>query len=76
MVLEKTERPSLYLGKVSGLIKTDILTSKVLTEGLKRIVKLEGTDEKKEPFEKTKIITKGVVVALSSEAKQKIIKAS
>ena len=76
MVLEKTERPSLYLGKVSGLIKTDILTSKVLTEGLKRIVKLEGTDEKKEPFEKTKIITKGVVVALSSEAKQKIIKPS
>ena len=76
MVLEKTERPSLYLGKVSGLIKTDILTSKVLTEGLKRIVKLEGTDEKKEPFEKTKIITKGVVVALSSEAKQKIIKGS
>ena len=76
MVLEKTERPSLYLGKVSGLIKTDILTSKVLTEGLKRIVKLEGTDEKKEPFEKTKIITKGVVVALSSEAKQKIVKSS
>ena len=76
MVLEKTERPSLYLGKVSGLIKTDILTSKVLTEGLKRIVKLEGTDKKKEPFEKTKIITKGVVVALSSEAKQKIIKSS
>ena len=76
MVLEKVERLSLYLGKVSGLIKTDILTSKVLTEGLKRIVKLEGTDEKKEPFEKTKIITKGVVVALSSEAKQKIIKSS
>ena len=58
MVLEKVERPSLYLGKVSGLIKTDMLTSKVLAEGLKRIVKLEGTDEKKEPFEKTKIITK------------------
>ena len=76
MVLEKVERPSLYLGKVSGLIKTDMLTSKVLTEGLKRINKLEGTDEKKEPFEKTKIITKGVVVALSSEAKQKIIKSS
>ena len=76
MVLEKMERLSLSLGKVSGLIKTDILTSKVLTEGLKRIVKLEGMDEKKEPFEKTKIITKGVVVALSSEAKQKIIKAS
>ncbi len=76
MVLEKVERLSLYLGKVSGLIKIDMLTSKVLTEGLKRIVKLEGTDEKKEPFEKTKIITKGVVVALSSEAKQKIIKSS
>ena len=76
MVLEKVERPSLYLGKVSGLIKTDMLTSKVLTEGLKRIVKLEGADKKKEPFEKTKIITKGVVVALSSEAKQKIIKSS
>ena len=51
-----------------------MLTSKVLTEGLKRIVKLEGTDEKKEPFEKTKKITKGVVVALSTEAKQKVIK--
>ena len=76
MVLEKMKKPSLYLGKVSGLIKTDILTSKVLTEGLKRIVKLEGADEKKEPFEKTKIITKGVVVALSSEAKHKIIKSS
>ena len=76
MVLEKMVRPSLYLEKVSGLIKTDMLTSKVLTEGLKRIVKLEGTDEKKEPFEKTKKITKGVVVALSSEAKQKIIKSS
>ena len=76
MVLEKMESPSLYLGKASGLIKTDMLTSKVLTEGLKRIVKLEGMDEKKEPFEKTKIITKGVVVALSSEAKQKIIKSS
>ena len=76
MVLEKMERLSLYLGKVSGLIKADMLTSKVLTEGLKRIVKLEGTDEKKEPFEKTKVITKGVVVALSSEAKQKIIKSS
>ena len=76
MVLEKMKKPSLYLGKVSGLIKTDSLTSKVLTEGLKRIVRLEGADEKKEPFEKTKIITKGVVVALSSEAKQKIIKSS
>ena len=76
MVLEKMEKPYLYLGKVSGLIKTDMLTSKVLTEGLKRIVKLEGVDEKKEPFEKTKVITKGVVVALSSEAKQKIIKSS
>ena len=30
--------------------------------------------EKKEPYEKTKTITKGVVVALSSEAKQKVIK--
>ena len=76
MVLEKMAKPYLYLGKVSGLIKTDMLTSKVLTEGLKRIVKLEGVDEKKEPFEKTKVITKGVVVALSSEAKQKIIKSS
>ncbi len=76
MVLEKMERPSQYLGKVSGLIKTDMLTSRVLTEGLKRIVKLEGVDEKKEPFEKTKVITKGVVVSLSSEAKQKIIKSS
>ncbi|MEC7194821.1 MAG: hypothetical protein VXW39_03835 [Pseudomonadota bacterium] len=56
------------------MIKTDILTSKVLSEGLKKIVKLEGVDEKKEPFEKTKKITKGVTVALSSEAKQKIIK--
>ena len=68
------EKPSLYLGKVNGLIKTDILTSKILAEGLKKIVKLDGVDEKKEPFEKTKKITKGVVVALSSEAKQKIIK--
>ena len=63
-----------YLGKVSGLIKTNILTSKVLAEGLKKIVKLEGVDEKKEPYEKTKTITKGVVVALSSEAKHKVIK--
>ena len=76
MVLEKMEKPSPYLGEVSGLIKTGILTSKVLTEGLKKIVKLEGVDEKKEPFEKTKKITKGVVVALSSEAKQRIIKSS
>ena len=76
MVLRKMEKWCLYLEEVSGLIKTDMLTSKVLTEGLKRIVKLEGTDEKKEPFEKTKIITKGVVVALSSEARQKIIKSS
>ena len=76
MVLEKMEKPSRCLGKVSGLIKTGMLTSKVLTEGLKKIVKLEGVDEKKEPFEKTKKITKGVVVALSSEAKQKIIKSS
>ena len=74
MVLEKMERSSLYLGKVSGLIKTNIVTSKVLAEGLKKIVKLEGVDEKKEPYEKTKTITKGVVVALSSEAKQKVIK--
>ena len=59
---------------MSGLIKTNILTSKVLAEGLKKIVKLEGVDEKKEPHEKTKKITKGVVVALSSEAKQKVIK--
>tara|TARA_B100001093_G_scaffold139642_1_gene132205 strand:+ start:125 stop:301 length:177 start_codon:yes stop_codon:yes gene_type:complete len=58
------------------LIKTGMLTSKVLTEGLKKIVKLEGVDEKKEPFEKTKKTTKGVVVALSSEAKQRIIKSS
>ena len=64
----------LYLEKVSGLIKTDMLTSKVLGEGLKKIVKLEGVDEKKEPYEKTKTITKGVVVALSSEIKQKVIK--
>ena len=76
MVLEKMEKPSPYLGEVSGLIKTGMLTSKVLTEGLKKIVKLEGVDEKKEAFEKTKKITKGVVVALSSEAKQKIIKSS
>ena len=59
---------------MSGLIKTNILTSKVLAEGLKKTVKLEGVDEKKEPYEKTKKITKGVVVSLSSEAKQKVIK--
>ena len=74
MVLEKMGIKSLYLERVNGLIKTDILTSKVLSEGLKKIVKLEGVDEKKEPFEKTKKITRGVTVALSSEAKQKIIK--
>ena len=74
MVLGKMEKWCLYLEKVSGLIKTDILTSKVLGEGLKKIVKLEGVDEKKEPYEKTKKITKGVVVSLSSEAKQKLIK--
>ena len=74
MVLEKMGIKSLYLERVNGLIKTDILTSKVLSEGLKKIVKLEGVDEKKEPFEKTKKITKGVTLALSSEAKQKIIK--
>ena len=74
MVLEKMGIKSLYLERVNGLIKTDILTSKVLSGGLKKIVKLEGVDEKKEPFEKTKKITKGVTVALSSEAKQKIIK--
>ena len=74
MVLEKMGIKYLYLERVNGLIKTDILTSKVLSEGLKKIVKLEGVDEKKEPFEKTKKITKGVTVALSSEAKQKIIK--
>ena len=59
---------------MSGLIKTNILTSKVLAEGLKKMVRLEVADEKKEPYEKTKTITKGVVVALSSEAKQKVIK--
>ena len=59
---------------MSGLIKTNIVTSKVLAEGLKKIVKLEGVDEKKESYEKTKTITKGVTVALSSEAKQKVIK--
>ena len=74
MVLGKMGIKSLYLERVNGLIKTDILTSKVLSEGLKKVVKLEGVDEKKEPFEKTKKITKGVTVALSSEAKQKIIK--
>ncbi len=74
MVLGKTEKWYLYLEKVSGLIKTDIQTSKVLAEGLKKIVRLEGVDEKKEPYEKTKKVTKGVVVALSSEAKQKVIK--
>ena len=74
MVLGKTEKWYLYLEKVSGLIKTDILTSKVLAKGLKKLVKLEGVDEKKEPYEKTKKVTKGVVVALSSEAKQKVIK--
>ena len=74
MVLEKMGIKSLYLERVNGLIKTDILTSKVLSEGLKKIVKLEGVDEKKDPFEKTKKITKGVTVALSSEAKQKVIK--
>ena len=76
MALEKMEKQSLFLGKVSGLIKTDMVTSKVLAQGLKKIVKLEGTDEKKEPFEKTKKISKSVVVALSSEAKQKIIRSS
>ena len=74
MVLGKTEKWYLYLEKVSGLIKTNILTSKVLSEGLKKTVKLEGIDEKKEPYEKSKKITKGVVVALSLEAKQKVIK--
>ena len=74
MVLGKTEKWYLYLEKVNGLIKTDIQTSKVLAEGLKKLVKLEGIDEKKEPYEKTKKVTKGVVVALSSEAKQKVIK--
>ena len=74
MVLGRTEKWYLYLEKVSGLIKTDIQTSKVLAEGLKKIVKLEGVDEKKEPYEKTKKVTKGVVVALSLEAKQKVIK--
>ena len=74
MVLGKTEKWYLYLEKASGLIKTDIQTSKVLAQGLKKIVKLEGVDEKKEPYEKTKKVSKGVVVALSSEAKQKVIK--
>ena len=74
MVLGKTEKWYLYLEKVSGLIKTDIQTSKVLAEGLKKIVRLESVNEKKEPYEKTKKVTKGVVVALSSEAKQKVIK--
>ena len=74
MVLEKMGIKSLYLERANGLIKIDILASKVLSEGLKKIVKLEGLDEKKEHFEKTKKITKGVTVALSSEAKQKIIK--
>ena len=74
MVLGKMEKWYLYLEKVSGLIKTDIQTSKVLAEGLKKIVRLEGVNEKKEPYEKTKKVTKGVVVALSSEAKQKVIK--
>jgi hypothetical protein len=74
MVLGKTEKWYLYLEKVSGLIKTDIQTSKVLAEGLKKIVKLEGVNEKKEPYEKTKKVSKGVIVALSSEAKQKVIK--
>ena len=74
MVFGKTEKWSLYLEKESGLIKTDMLTSKVLAGGLKKIVKLEGIDEKKEPYEKTKKITKGVFVALSSEAKQRVIK--
>ena len=46
----------------------------MLAESLKKTVKLEGIDEKKEPYEKSKKITKGVVVALSSEAKQKVIK--
>ena len=46
----------------------------MLAEGLKKIVRLEGANEKKEPYEKTKKVTKGVVVALSSEAKQKVIK--
>ena len=76
MALEKMEKQSLFLGKVSGLIKTDMVTSKVLAQGLKKIVKLEGADERKEPFEKTKKISRGVVVALSSEAKQKIIRSS
>ena len=56
------------------MIKTDTVTSKMLAEGLKKIVKLEGVNEKKEPYEKTKKVSKGVVVALSSEAKQKVIK--
>ena len=76
MVLEKMGKPYLYLGKVSGLIKTDMLASKVLAKGLKKILKFDGIDEKKEPFEKTKKITKGVVVALSSEAKQRVIRSS
>ena len=74
MVSEKTEKWSRFLEKVNGLIKTDMITSKVLAEGLKKIVKLEGVDQKKEPYEKTKKITKGVVLSLSSEAKQKVIK--
>ena len=52
------------------MIKTNILTSKVLAEGLKKIVRLEGVGEKKAPYEKTKKITKGGVVALCSEARQ------
>ena len=76
MASEKMEKQSLYLGKVSGLIKTDMVTSKVLAQGLKKIVKLEGADEKKEPYEKTNKVSRGVVVALSSEAKQKIIRSS
>ena len=74
MVSGKMEKWSLFLEKVNGLIKTDMITSKVLAEGLKKIVKLEGVDQKKEPYEKTKKITKGVVLSLSSEAKQKVIK--
>ena len=47
MVLGKMEKLYLYLEKVSGLIKTDTLTSRVLAEGLKTIVKIEVIDEKK-----------------------------
>ena len=68
------EKKYQFLGTGSGVTEINMKTSKFLSEALKRTVRLEGVEKRKNQETDTKKIAKAVTVSLSAEVKQKFLK--